>query len=93
MILMDFEEYREDVDLIANLELPWERLENRGLLLSGGTGLIGSFLIDVIMYRNKQYGMNCHVYALGRSAEKAQKRFLGKYQKQQFIKVPRCPAM
>ena len=94
MILMDFEEYREDVDLIANLELPWERLENRGLLLSGGTGLIGSFLIDVIMYRNKQYGMNCHVYALGRSAEKAQKRFPAYFEDPNFtfishdIKMP-----
>jgi thioester reductase-like protein len=44
-------------------------------LISGATGLIGSFLVDVLMYRNSAFGMNCHVYALGRNGSKARERF------------------
>ena len=39
--------------------------------------MIGSFLVDVIMERNEREGMNCRVYALGRSEEKARARFEG----------------
>lgn len=67
--------YLEDVELIATSHLPWDLLQNSSILISGGTGLIGSFLIDVIMYRNKYFDMKCRVHALGRSIEKAKKRF------------------
>lgn len=63
-------EYMEDVHYIANLELPWEKLKNKSILISGATGLVGSCFVDVIMMRN-QSGMNCKVYALGRNEAKA----------------------
>ncbi|SDW69696.1 Nucleoside-diphosphate-sugar epimerase [Kandleria vitulina] len=66
--------YCEDVKYVANIDLPWEKLQNNSILLSGATGQFGSFLTDVIMYRNKK-GLNCKVYALGRNEEKAKKRF------------------
>lgn len=40
------------------------------ILLSGATGMIGSFLIDVIMYKNLNEGLCCHIYAVGRNEEK-----------------------
>ena len=67
--------YREDVARVAALSLPWEKLENSQVLLSGATGLIGSFLVDVLMERNAAFSMGCRVYALGRSREKAFERF------------------
>ena len=67
--------YLEDVKAIASLDMPWTKLKGRSLLLSGATGLIGSFLIDVIMKRNELYDLDCTVYALGRSEEKAKARF------------------
>jgi nucleoside-diphosphate-sugar epimerase len=36
-------------------------------LITGARGLIGSFLIDTIMFLNKNGDLNCHVYALGSS--------------------------
>ena len=66
--------YIEDVGLIANANLPWEKFQNKSILLSGATGLLGSFLVDVLMQKNV-YGLNCTVYALGRSQQKAEKRF------------------
>ena len=52
---MDFysnDMYMEDVISVANLDLPWEMLKNKSLMLSGATGLIGSFLVDVILEKN-----------------------------------------
>ena len=73
--LYENEQYLEDVRVVADLELPWERLASKTVVLSGATGLIGSFLVDVLMERNRQYGMKCTVCALGRSEKKAKARF------------------
>ena len=66
--------YREDVEFTAKLELPWEKLQGKTVLMSGATGMIGSFLTDVLMARNDMAGLNCRVYALTRNPEKASKR-------------------
>lgn len=75
MKLLDNELYLSDVKAVAESELPWDRLANSSMLISGASGMIGSFFIDVIMYRNIRNGMNCKVYALGRSDERAKTRF------------------
>ena len=49
----------EDVRRTVQLDLPWEKLADKAVLLSGATGMVGSFLIDVIMERNESFGMNC----------------------------------
>lgn len=66
--------YWEDIKLIAAVDLPWDKLHDKSVCLSGATGLLGSFLIDVLMQKNTK-GLDCTVYALGRSEEKASKRF------------------
>ena len=67
--------YLEDLSYTAGLNLPWDRLTGRSVMLSGATGLIGSYLVDVLMKKNREDGLNCTVYALTRSAEKARARF------------------
>lgn len=67
--------YIDDVKYVAGLGLPWEKLKGKSLMLSGATGLIGSFLVDVIMEKNVTDNLNCTVYALGRNKEKAKIRF------------------
>ncbi|WP_238652299.1 NAD-dependent epimerase/dehydratase family protein [Paenibacillus piscarius] len=67
--------YKEDIEYVANLMLPWDLLKNKRILLSGVSGMIGSFLIDVLMYRNEFYNDNCFVLGLGRDKEKARIRF------------------
>ena len=37
--------YLEDVDYITNLNIPWEKLHHKTIMLSGATGLIGSFFV------------------------------------------------
>lgn len=66
--------YRDDVEQCADLPLPWEKLADNSICISGATGMIGAFLIDVIMHKNLTASLNCKVIALGRSKEKALKR-------------------
>ena len=75
MDLYGNEQYMEDVRKVACLDLPWEKLKGRSVMLSGATGLIGSFLIDVILWKNSADNLDCTVYALGRNEERAKKRF------------------
>lgn len=68
--------YLEDIRLIASFpSIPWDVLEHSSILLSGATGMIGSLLVDSILFKDKQDGLDCKVIALGRNAEKAKKRF------------------
>ena len=66
--------YLEDVNYVADLNLPWEKLNNKSIMISGATGLIGSMLVDIIMRKNND-NLNCTVYALGRSKERMRNRF------------------
>lgn len=77
-------EYMEDVAYVASLSLPWHKLYDSSILISGATGLIGSFLVDVLMEK-KKCGMDCSVYALGRNEENARKRFDYCWNKLNFI--------
>ena len=76
MNLYENELYMEDVRYVGALDLPWEKLKNKSVVLSGATGLLGSFLTDVILEKNKEGNFNCTVIALGRNAEKTKRRFL-----------------
>ena len=88
MKLYDNKDYIDDIRYVAGLDLPWERLQNKSIMLSGATGLIGSFLIDVILEKNDQEGLDCTVYALGRSEEKAKARFYKYAQDPHFVFLP-----
>ena len=68
--------YIEDVRFVGGLRLPWDKLQNKSLMLSGATGLLGSFLVDVIMEKNQTEDLNCTVFALGRNELKARERFI-----------------
>lgn len=67
--------YLQDLQKAAAQLPDWQLLQDSSILISGATGMIGSYLVDLLMYQNGSMGLNCTVYALGRNAEKAQKRF------------------
>ncbi|MCR5283082.1 MAG: SDR family NAD-dependent epimerase/dehydratase, partial [Lachnospiraceae bacterium] len=74
MNLYEHAMYQEDLQKVASLPLPWDKLRGAGVLISGASGMIGSFLTDVLMYQNSK-GLGCRVYALGRSRERLAGRF------------------
>lgn len=67
--------YSEDINSVCESGLPWDKLRGKSIMLSGATGLIGSFLVDVILEKNITDNLNCTVYALVRNEEKAKARF------------------
>ena len=52
MTLYDNKNYIEDVLCVSDIGFPWDKLQGKSLMLSGATGLIGSFLVDVILEKN-----------------------------------------
>ena len=60
---------------IAETELPWERLKNASVLITGGGGFIGGYLVLALLTRNDNYGDNIKVTALVRNGERARRKF------------------
>ena len=89
MRLYDDELYMSDVRSIAELDYDWDRLRDKSIAISGATGMIGSFLIDVISYRNDTYEQNTTIYALGRDEGKARERF-DTYFDKSYFKFIKC---
>lgn len=50
-------------------------LDNKKVLITGASGLIGSYLVDVIMHSNLINNNGTYVYAMVRNKSKAYKRF------------------
>lgn len=73
--------YQEDIERVASLSLPWEKLSGRNILVTGATGLIGACLVDVLMNRqNRDYD----VYVAGRNEARAKKLFAASWDNPQF---------
>lgn len=76
MGLYDNELYLEDIKKIAtDKNLNFELLKSQKILVTGASGLLGSFLIDVLMYRNNNFNDNIKIYALCRNKERLLSRF------------------
>lgn len=71
---LDVQSYKDEIAAVAATDLPWGKLADKTVVISGATGMIGAYLIDLIMYKNKTNKLNCSVVALGRSEEKARIR-------------------
>ena len=66
--------YIEDIQtIIKNLDI--RLLNGKSIMISGATGMIGTFLIDLIMYHNANENGNIRIIALGRNREKGKARF------------------
>ena len=74
MRLLENKLYLEDIDNLTKENLDFNKLKNSSILVTGARGLIGSFLIDTVMYLNDKVNLNCHVYSLG-STDKGLERF------------------
>jgi nucleoside-diphosphate-sugar epimerase len=53
----------------------WDKLSSSRILITGGTGMIGTFLIDMIERYNELSGSGIGVIVIGRNRENAAKRF------------------
>lgn len=85
-MLLENETYLAELIKVNQAKNDWDKIDNHSILVIGATGMIGSYMIDVLMMRNKKYQSNIHVYAMGRSLDRLEKRF-SKYLSSEFFQV------
>jgi len=85
MNLYTNERYLADIGYVCQLDLPWEKIKEKNIFLSGATGMIGSFFVDVLLY--KDIGIN--VCAISRDTEKAKMRF-SKWGSNKYLHLIEC---
>ncbi len=70
------ETYRKDLKNALLENLPWNKLNEKTILITGASGLIGSCIVDMLMLRNSEFSdSNINIIALGRNEQEAKKRF------------------
>ncbi|MBN9299409.1 MAG: NAD-dependent epimerase/dehydratase family protein [Filimonas sp.] len=65
----------EDVEKVIAGMSGWERFRNKVVLISGASGFLPAYMVEVLMHLNSAYNMNVKVIALVRNIDKAHKRF------------------
>ena len=58
-----------------NADLPWDKMDNANVLVTGANGMIASVFAETLLAVNKEKDLHMNVYALSRNAERAGKRF------------------
>lgn len=66
--------YIHDISLAA-IQLPLDRLTGKSVLVTGASGLIGSCIVDMLLWLNKERDANVTIYAAGRNVETLERRF------------------
>lgn len=68
--------FQEDMDTITEASyIPWAKLRNKTILVTGATGLIGFNLISALAYAHLYKNIPLKILALVRNHEKAENRF------------------
>lgn len=64
-LLADMQQIASDVNI------PWDRLRDSTVLITGATGTIGSAIVRALYAANQQHKLNIRILALGRNQDKA----------------------
>lgn len=67
--------YIKDLENISSSFKNWDLFRGKSVLISGVSGMIGSFLVDLLMYQNRIKKLDTKIIGIGRNKERAQKRF------------------
>ncbi len=77
---------KADLEEIYQRAVPWERLENKTVLITGAYGMLASYLVFLLMFLNEEKGMNVRILCVVRSADKFRARF-GNEENYEYIKL------
>lgn len=62
---------RQDLEAIANCQLPWRDMYGSTVLITGATGLIGSLLVKALHWINQKYTLHITLIAVVRDRQAA----------------------
>ena len=65
----------KDIEAAIKTTVNIEKMFNKSVLVTGVTGLVGSFLVKVFMTLNDEKGANIRIYALARNGQRAKELF------------------
>jgi UDP-glucuronate decarboxylase len=66
----------EDIALIINSELDWERFRDKTVLISGANGFLPAYMVYCLLSVSRMNNLNTSVIALVRNKERGEKRFI-----------------
>ena len=58
---------REDLNTITSNPLPWESLANKTVLITGGTGFIGAYLVKTLLHLNQLFDLRLIIVCVTRN--------------------------
>ena len=61
---------KEDIDRILSEDIPWEKLRGRTILLTGASGMLGSYIMTALVELNRRSGYGMELYGLMRHPDK-----------------------
>lgn len=69
----------EDIKNARHNTVNIQKIYHRKILITGATGLIGSFLTDLLLYLNNTENAGIEIYVLARDRNRLEKRFASNY--------------
>lgn len=69
------ETYKDDLKNALNSTVGIQKLYHKCILITGATGLIGSFAADMLLYANRTQNADIEIYLLARDEERLRRRF------------------
>ena len=75
-----------DLDQIVKSNINWDRFKNKTVFVSGGAGLLSSYLVQSLLHANGLHNLKLKVICMSRSSESLHKR-LGYWLKDPFLKI------
>lgn len=86
-MLLNNTEYQKQMARIINEgNLSLEKLKHTSVMITGAAGMLGSGLVDMLIYLNEVYKYNIQIFALGRTESKMRDRF-GEYINRKYFNL------
>ncbi len=67
--------YRNDLQTALNSIVDINKIYHKSILITGATGLIGSFAADMLLYTNRMENAGIEIYLLARNEKRLKERF------------------
>lgn len=68
--------YKEDIQSILKQNCDWEKLSNKTILITGATGLIGTVLVDMLVFLNNEFNLKLKLLLISRHEKKSDYDFI-----------------